>query len=65
MGTVELYRVQSHLNDYSIGYEQMAIGTEAKMQSMMSKNHYGKISKEHIGFTEAQYKSHYLFLNDI
>jgi N-acetyl-anhydromuramyl-L-alanine amidase AmpD len=56
---------KDHLNEYSIGIEQMAIGTEAKMQPMMSIDHYGKIPKEHIGFTEAQYKSLYLLLNDI
>ena len=53
------------LNKYSIGIELMAIGTEAEMQQMMSPEHYKTISKEHIGYTEAQYKALNLLIDDI
>ncbi|WHX40287.1 N-acetylmuramoyl-L-alanine amidase [Mesobacillus sp. AQ2] len=53
------------LNDYSIGIELMAIGTEAEMKSVMTSNDYKKIPQEHIGYTEAQYKSLNLLLDDI
>ena len=53
------------LNKYSIGIEIMAIGTEAEMLSIMSAEHYKKIPQEHIGYTEAQYKSLSLLLDDI
>lgn len=53
------------LNDYSIGIELMAIGTEDEMGSMLSEDAYKLISQEHIGYTEAQYKSLNLLLEDI
>lgn len=53
------------LNDHSIGIELMAIGTEAEMEPMMSHDDYKKIPQEHIGYTEAQYKSLNLLLDDI
>jgi N-acetyl-anhydromuramyl-L-alanine amidase AmpD len=53
------------LNKYSIGIELMAIGTEAEMAPMMSVEHYKKIPKEHIGYTEAQYGALNLLLDDI
>lgn len=53
------------LNNHSIGIELMAIGTEAEMSSMMSSDHYKKIPQEHIGYTEAQYESLTLLLEDI
>lgn len=56
---------KDHLNDYSIGIELMAIGTESEMQSMISPEQYRKIPKEHIGYTEAQYKSLNFLLDDI
>jgi N-acetyl-anhydromuramyl-L-alanine amidase AmpD len=56
---------KDHLNDHSIGIELMAIGTESEMQSMISPEHYRKIPKEHIGYTEAQYESLNLLLEDI
>lgn len=56
---------KDHLNDYSIGIELMAIGTEAEMQAMMTPEEYKKIPPEHIGYTEAQYHSLNLLLDDI
>jgi N-acetyl-anhydromuramyl-L-alanine amidase AmpD len=56
---------KDHLNDYSIGIELMAIGTEEEMETMMSPEDYKKIPPEHIGYTEAQYKSLNLLLDDI
>ncbi|UYZ21673.1 N-acetylmuramoyl-L-alanine amidase [Mesobacillus jeotgali] len=53
------------LNDYSIGIELMAIGTEAEMGTILSADVYKKIPQEHIGYTEAQYQSLNLLLEDI
>ncbi|MBT2644627.1 N-acetylmuramoyl-L-alanine amidase [Bacillus sp. ISL-41] len=53
------------LNDYSIGIELMAIGTEVEMGTMLSADAYKKIPQEHIGYTEAQYQSLNLLLEDI
>lgn len=53
------------LNDYSIGIELMAIGTEAEMGTMLSAEAYKKIPQEHIGYTEAQYQSLNMLLEDI
>jgi N-acetyl-anhydromuramyl-L-alanine amidase AmpD len=54
-----------HLNRYSIGIELMAIGTEGEMATMMSSDHYKIIPTEYIGYTEAQYKTLNLLLDDI
>ncbi|WP_102264516.1 N-acetylmuramoyl-L-alanine amidase [Mesobacillus jeotgali] len=56
---------KDHLNKYSIGIELLAVGTEAEMKSMMSADHYKKIPREHIGYTEEQYKALNLLLEDI
>jgi len=53
------------LNDYSIGIELMAIGTESEMGTMLSADAYKKIPQEHIGYTEAQYQSLNRLLEDI
>ncbi|WP_176167252.1 N-acetylmuramoyl-L-alanine amidase [Mesobacillus jeotgali] len=65
-GKIEGYTdYDDHLNEYSIGIELMAIGTEAEMQQIMSSEHYKKIPAEHIGYTEAQYKALNLLIDDI
>lgn len=65
-GDLEGYpEYKDHLNDFSIGIELMAIGTEAEMQSIIPSEEYKKIPKEHIGYTEAQYKSLKLLIDDI
>lgn len=43
----------------------MAIGTEKEMSTMLSSSAYKKINPENIGYTDAQYKSLKLLLNDI
>ena len=53
------------LNDYSIGIELMAIGTEAEMGMILSEDAYKKIPQEHIGYTDAQYQSLNRLLDDI
>lgn len=58
-------KYKDHLNDYSIGIELMAIGTEAEMRSMLPADVYQKIPQEHIGYTEAQYESLNRLLDDI
>lgn len=53
------------LNDYSIGIEIMAIGTEKEMASIMPSQTYHSIEKSQIGFTNAQYESLNRLLDDI
>ncbi|WP_234402328.1 N-acetylmuramoyl-L-alanine amidase [Oceanobacillus damuensis] len=56
---------KDRLNDYSIGIEIMAIGTKEEMNTMMSDSFYDSINLGHIGYTDAQYKSLQLLLDDI
>jgi N-acetyl-anhydromuramyl-L-alanine amidase AmpD len=56
---------QNDLNGRSIGIEMMAIGTKKEMKMFMSEEQYEQIPKDCIGFTEAQYKSLNLLLDDI
>ncbi|MCC5943403.1 MAG: N-acetylmuramoyl-L-alanine amidase [Bernardetiaceae bacterium] len=53
------------LNSKSIGIEMMAIGTEKEMEKFFSKNHYQKIKKQDIGFTDAQYEALAILIEDI
>lgn len=56
---------KDRLNEYSIGIELMAIGTREEMGIMMSNTAYNQISKLDIGYTNAQYKTLNLLLDDI
>lgn len=56
---------RNKLNHYSIGIEIMAIGTEEEMLPMMSADTYKKLKEEHIGYTEAQYESVELIIDDL
>lgn len=56
---------KNKLNQYSIGIELMAIGTKKEMSSMISSSVYHSIKPSNIGFTNAQYHSLNLLLNDI
>lgn len=56
---------KDRLNDFSIGIELMAIGTEPEMQSIISSEDYKKIPEHHIGYTEAQYTALNALLDDI
>ncbi|MBM7606376.1 putative cell wall-binding protein/N-acetyl-anhydromuramyl-L-alanine amidase AmpD [Metabacillus crassostreae] len=62
---INLPYYKDQLNSYSIGIEMMAIGTKEEMKSMMSSTQYNKIHRSHIGYTEAQYKSLKLLVDDI
>jgi len=56
---------QNKMNEYSIGIELLAIGTRNEMLPMMSGKTYNSIHPSHIGYTDAQYRSLHLLLNDI
>jgi N-acetyl-anhydromuramyl-L-alanine amidase AmpD len=65
-GDLEGYpEYKDHLNDFSIGIELMAIGTATEMQTIIPSEDYKKIPQEHIGYTEAQYKSLSQLIDDI
>ncbi|AQZ48569.1 N-acetylmuramoyl-L-alanine amidase [Paenibacillus larvae subsp. larvae] len=53
------------MNEYSIGIELFAIGTWEEMSIMMSKENYDLIDSSDIGYTDAQYRSLNLLLDDI
>jgi N-acetylmuramoyl-L-alanine amidase len=53
------------LNDYSIGIEIMAIGSQNDMAQYMSASEYNKLNPEFIGYTDAQYDSLKLLVKDI
>ncbi len=56
---------ENSLNSISIGIELMGIGTREEMKLLNIGSQYDKIAKENIGFTEKQYQSLRLLLNDI
>lgn len=56
---------QNRLNEYSIGIELMAIGTREEMLPLISAQTYEAIAPSNIGYTDAQYRSLNLLLNDI
>ncbi|TYS67168.1 N-acetylmuramoyl-L-alanine amidase [Sutcliffiella horikoshii] len=56
---------ESGLNDYSIGIELLAIGTKEEMLSIMPADIYDSISPTDIGYTDAQYASLKILLEDI
>ncbi|WP_170169113.1 N-acetylmuramoyl-L-alanine amidase [Mesobacillus subterraneus] len=53
------------LNNHSIGIELMAVGTEEEMLTMLTAEQYQKISTEHFGYTDEQYKALNQLLDDI
>lgn len=53
------------LNDYAIGIEIMAIGSQNDMAQYMSASEYNKLNPEFIGYTDAQYDSLKLLVKDI
>jgi N-acetyl-anhydromuramyl-L-alanine amidase AmpD len=56
---------QNKMNEYSIGIELLAVGTRDEMLSMISEESYDSIDPSHIGYTDAQYRSLNLLLDDI
>lgn len=53
------------MNKYSIGIELLAIGSKNDMSTYISHAEYESLAKEHIGFTDSQYDSLKLLLEDI
>ncbi|WP_158587460.1 LysM peptidoglycan-binding domain-containing protein [Neobacillus notoginsengisoli] len=56
---------ENRLNDYSIGIELMAIGTREEMLPFFPAETYEFISPSDIGYTDAQYRSLNLLLDEI
>lgn len=57
--------ITDSMNSRSIGIELLGIGTFEEMSQYLTKNDYKKIDPAHIGFTNEQYISLDLLLNDI
>lgn len=55
----------NRMNQYSIGIELLAIGTEDEMSLYLDSAAYAAIDDENIGYTDAQYSSLNLLLSDI
>jgi N-acetyl-anhydromuramyl-L-alanine amidase AmpD len=53
------------LNHYSIGIELLAIGAEEEMIPVIGKDAFDRIDKSLLGYTEQQYNSLELLINDI
>lgn len=56
---------ENRLNEYSIGIELMAIGTRDEMLPFFPSQAYDLISPSNIGYTDAQYRSLNLLLDEI
>lgn len=59
---------KNKLNDYSIGIELLAIGSINDMKIFMSEKSYARLKKDHpeyIGFTDEQYRSLTILVEDI
>lgn len=55
----------NRLNDYAIGIEIMAIGSQSDMAQYLSPSAYRKLKPEDIGFTDAQYEALKVLVQDI
>ncbi|MCJ8006436.1 N-acetylmuramoyl-L-alanine amidase [Lederbergia wuyishanensis] len=58
-------KYRNKMNQYSIGIEMLAIGTKEEMESMIQEEIYNSINPAFIGYTDAQYKSLNILLEDI
>ena len=58
-------RLVNKMNKYSIGIELMAIGSVNDMAQYMSSAEYYSLNSDNYGFTEAQYESLKLLVDDI
>ncbi|WP_078379258.1 N-acetylmuramoyl-L-alanine amidase [Sutcliffiella halmapala] len=56
---------QHSLNDFSIGIELLAIGTKEEMLPTVPEDIYDVVDPSHIGYTDAQYQSLNILLDDI
>lgn len=48
---------EDKLNEYSIGIELMAIGTQQEMELFIPEDTYSKLNPSFIGYTDAQYEA--------
>lgn len=53
------------MNEYAIGIEIMAIGSVSDMASYLTPAEYGRLAKDDIGFTDAQYRTLAALVQDI
>ncbi|MBS4217578.1 N-acetylmuramoyl-L-alanine amidase [Bacillus sp. FJAT-49711] len=58
-------KYRNNMNQYSVGIEILAIGTKEEMASMIDEELYDSIHPTLIGYTESQYESLNLLLDDI
>ena len=58
-------RLTNKMNKYSIGIEVMAIGSVDDMAQYMSSAEYYSLNSDNYGYTEAQYESLKLLVDDI
>lgn len=58
-------KYENKLNDYSIGIEILAIGTKEEMIPIITAERFNLIDPSLLGFTDAQYESLNLLIDDI
>ena len=58
-------KYKDNLNNYSIGIELVAIGSESDMAQYLTAEEYEKLSPELIGYTDAQYTALKSLISDI
>ena len=58
-------RYTNRMNQYAIGIELLGMGTEEEMSLYVTKEEYASLNRDWIGFTDAQYASLRLLLDDI
>ena len=58
-------KYKNKMNDYAIGIEMLAIGSKSDMTQYLSSSAYDKIDPSLIGYTDAQYASLKLLVEDI
>ena len=55
----------NHLNEYAIGIEVLAIGSQKDMKQYLTPTQYRNLDKSFIGYTDAQYEALKLLVKDI
>ncbi len=58
-------RLTNSMNKYSVGIEILAIGSEKDMSQYLTPDEYASLDKNLIGFTDAQYESVRVLVEDI
>ena len=56
---------KNRVNEYSIGIEILAVGSQTDMEGLLTKSEYARVDSSQTGFTREQYTAIRLLLEDI